>query len=219
MAALLVVAFVVSAWQVRGSTFSIGFAVIPLSAWIAKWRQRAEVSPSRGVVAAHGRSLAGVGERRLDRCGGGNLGGARIQEHCGGRQRDRQAVLPHGDLCAARPTCRIPLCWRSPISARRSWPIRDIACSPGPIIATSPATCLALDAFLGSADNARKIVADHHVGLVALCRGSAESELLTEKAPQGFLAGLMRGSVPDWLEPVAETKGTPIELYRVRQGA
>ncbi len=26
----------------------------------------------------------------------------------------------------------------------------------------------------------------------------------------------MRGTVPEWLEPVAETRGAPIELYRVR---
>ena len=50
VAVLLVVAFLVSAWQIRGSTFSITFAVIPLSAWIAKWRHRAEASPSRGSV-------------------------------------------------------------------------------------------------------------------------------------------------------------------------
>jgi hypothetical protein len=46
---LLVAAFIVSAWQVRGSTFSIAFAVIPLSAWIAIWRERAQTRPSRSV--------------------------------------------------------------------------------------------------------------------------------------------------------------------------
>ncbi|RWD96015.1 MAG: hypothetical protein EOS76_38630, partial [Mesorhizobium sp.] len=33
VAALLAVSFVVGAWQLRGTTFSIAFAVIPLSAW------------------------------------------------------------------------------------------------------------------------------------------------------------------------------------------
>jgi len=27
---------------------------------------------------------------------------------------------------------------------------------------------------------------------------------------------LVQGSVPDWLEPLAETRGNPVELYRVR---
>ncbi|TIT01505.1 MAG: GtrA family protein, partial [Mesorhizobium sp.] len=63
---------------------------------------------------------------------------------------------------------------------------------------------LALDAFQGSSADARAVVATHHVGLIAVCRGNAESELLAAKAPQGFLAGLMRIS------------GGSLELYRVR---
>lgn len=66
--------------------------------------------------------------------------------------------------------------------------------------------------------DARTILTDHHVGLVALCPGSAESKLLATKAPAGFLAGLMRGSVPQWLEPVAGTSGAAVEFYRVRPG-
>ncbi|WP_348525868.1 GtrA family protein [Mesorhizobium sp.] len=50
VAALLAVSFVVGAWQLRGTTFSIAFAVIPLSAWIAKWRSRAEAGSSPGVA-------------------------------------------------------------------------------------------------------------------------------------------------------------------------
>ncbi|TGS08279.1 GtrA family protein, partial [Mesorhizobium sp. M4B.F.Ca.ET.190.01.1.1] len=66
------------------------------------------------------------------------------------------------------------------------------------------------------ADDARAIVEAHRVGLVAICPGNVESQILTRKAPQGFLAGLLRGSVPDWLEPVSATRGGPLELYRVR---
>jgi len=57
----------------------------------------------------------------------------------------------------------------------------------------------------------------HGVGLVAVCRSGVESVMLVKKAPRSFLSDLLRGSVPDWLEQVAETKGSPIELYRVRQ--
>jgi hypothetical protein len=28
----------------------------------------------------------------------------------------------------------------------------------------------------------------------------------------------MHGTVPAWLEPVAETRGKPLELYRVKKG-
>ena len=50
-AILLVVAFGVSLWQVRGSTFSVAFAVLPLSAWIAKIRLRADAAPSWRISA------------------------------------------------------------------------------------------------------------------------------------------------------------------------
>jgi len=218
VAALLVVAFVVSAWQVRGSTFSIGFAVIPLSAWIAKWRQRAEVSPSRGVVLR----MAAAWLVSVNAVWTGAAAATSV------------ALESKNTVAADSETDK--LCYRmatfAPLGHMPDTTVLAISNLGAPILAYSghrvfagpyhrniAGNLLALDAFLGPADNARKIVADHHVGLVALCRGSTESELLTEKAPQGFLAGLMRGSVPDWLEPVAETKGTPIELYRVRQGA
>ncbi|TIO48814.1 MAG: GtrA family protein, partial [Mesorhizobium sp.] len=43
-AALLIVAFAVSLWQVRGSTFSVAFAVLPLSTWIAGVRLQASAA-------------------------------------------------------------------------------------------------------------------------------------------------------------------------------
>jgi hypothetical protein len=86
----------------------------------------------------------------------------------------------------------------------------------GPYHRNVAGNLLVFDALLGSAADARAIVESHHVGLVALCRGNTESRLFAAKAPDGFLAGLMRGSVPDWLEPVAGTGGTPLELYRVK---
>ncbi|MDF2389332.1 hypothetical protein JMG10_48435, partial [Nostoc ellipsosporum NOK] len=49
-----------------------------------------------------------------------------------------------------------------------------------------------------------------------VCAGNPESRLFAASAPDGFLAGLMQGHVPDWLEPVAATRGAPLELYRVR---
>ncbi|TIS81583.1 MAG: GtrA family protein, partial [Mesorhizobium sp.] len=45
-AVLLIVAFAVSLWQVRGSTFSVAFAVLPLSTWIAGVRLQATAAQS-----------------------------------------------------------------------------------------------------------------------------------------------------------------------------
>ena len=39
---------------------------------------------------------------------------------------------------------------------------------------------------------------------------------LAERAPNGLLAGLLAGKVPDWLDIVPESAGKPLELYRVK---
>lgn len=77
---------------------------------------------------------------------------------------------------------------------------------------------LALDAFTGPASEARAILDAHRIGLIALCPGNGESRLLAKEAPHGFLAQLLAGAVPPWLEPVAETQDKPLRLYRVRLG-
>ncbi|TIQ27260.1 MAG: GtrA family protein [Mesorhizobium sp.] len=216
VAALLLVAFGVAAWQVRGSTFSIAFAVIPLSAWIATWRARAQNNSSlavamrlaavwlvsinpvwMGAAAATSTALeknapvADAGD--TDRDCGNDASFAAL-----GRMPET-AVLAPSDI-------------GSPIlafSAHRVF--------AGPYHRNVAGNLLVLDAFLGTPDEARKIVEAHRVGLVAICRGSFESAMLVKKAPRGLLSNLLQGSVPDWLEPVAETKGSPIEVYRVRR--
>lgn len=216
--ALLVVAFIVSAWQVRGSTFSIAFAVIPLSAWIAKWRERAQTSPSRSVSLR----MAAVWLVSMNAVWTGAAAATsiafdanKVATKDAGIDAVCEAKASFAALARQPDTTVLAISnLGSPILAYSGH--RAFA---GPYHRNIAGDLLALDAFLGSAADARAIVAAHNVGLVALCRGSAESKLLAAKAPQGFLAGLMQGTVPDWLEPVLETKGAPIELYRVRQGA
>lgn len=215
--ALLLGAFIVSAWQVRGSTFSIAFAVIPLSAWIASWRERARISPARSVSLR----MAAVWV-------------VSVNAVWAGAAAATSSVFEANKVSVeAQDTDSDPSCERkASFAALARLPdttVLAISNLGSPILAYSghrvfagpyhrniAGDLLALDAFLGSADQARTIAAAHHVGLMALCRGSAESKMLAAKAPQGFLARLMQGSVPDWLEPVAETRGTPVELYRVR---
>src|SRR5690606_26013846 len=86
----------------------------------------------------------------------------------------------------------------------------------GPYHRNIAGNLLALDAFMGSPDTARQLLGAHSIGLVALCPGNAESRLLAKGAPNGLMAQLLAGAVPDWLEPVAGTSGKPLELYRVR---
>lgn len=215
VAALLAVAFIVGAWQVRGTTFSIAFAVIPLSAWIAKWRARAETSSSLGMALR----LAAVWLVSINPVWTGVAAAASVAFEKG------EAVA---DGAATDKTC-VKKATFAPLGGMAGTTVLTISNLGAPVLAYSghrvfagpyhrnvAGNLLALDAFLGSAEDARAIVEAHRVGLVAICRGNVETMILTRKAPQGFLAGLLRGSVPDWLEPISE-KGSPIELYRVKQ--
>ncbi|UVK55830.1 GtrA family protein [Mesorhizobium sp. AR02] len=212
--ALLVVAVLVSAWEVRGSTFSIAFAVIPLSAWIAKWRQRAEASPSSGSVL----KMAAAWLISVNAIWSGAAQAASNAFATGAPAQDASIDAPCNSkasfaaLGAMAPTTVLAISnLGSPILAFTGHRV-----FAGPYHRNVAGNLLVFDALLGSAADAKAIVESHHVGLVALCRGNPESRLFAAKAPAGFLAGLMRGNVPDWLEPVAETRGAPLELYRVK---
>ncbi|MFD2054001.1 GtrA family protein [Mesorhizobium calcicola] len=215
VAVLLAVAFLVSVWQVRGSTFSIAFAVIPLSGWIAKWRRRAETSPSRGTVlrmaAAWLISVNSIWSGAAHAASAALATGAGITSDAGA-DPSCQAKASFAALGRLPDTTVLAVSnLGSPIlvySRHRVF--------AGPYHRNVAGNLLALDAFLGSDAQARSIAGDHHVGLVALCRGNPESQLFAFTAPGGFLAGLMRGNVPEWLQPIAETSGAALELYRVR---
>ncbi|MGX7875998.1 GtrA family protein [Mesorhizobium sp. ORM6] len=212
--ALLVVAFLVSAWEVRGSTFSIAFAVIPLSAWIAKWRQRAEISPSRDSVFR----MAAAWLISVNAIWSGAAQAASSAFEAGAPAQDASIDAPCNSKASFAALGRIAPTTVLAISNLGS-PIlafTDHRVFAGPYHRNVAGNLLVLDAMLGSAADAKAIVDSHHVGLVALCRGNPESRLLAARAPGGFLATLMRGGVPDWLGPVAETRGASLELYRVR---
>lgn len=213
---LLVVAFGVAVWQVRGSTFSIAFAVIPLSAWIATWRARAKNNSSLGMAlrlaavwlvsinpvwmgAAAATSLALEQDRSVADTGNTDKGCQKNASFAAVGRMPETTVLAPSNL-------------GSPILALSGHRV-----FAGPYHRNVAGNLLVLDAFLGAPDEAHRIVEAHGVGLVAVCRGSVESVTLVKRAPHGFLSDLLRGSVPDWLEPVAGSKGGPVELYRVRQ--
>ncbi|WP_245488514.1 hypothetical protein [Mesorhizobium sp. Pch-S] len=86
----------------------------------------------------------------------------------------------------------------------------------GPYHRNIEGNLLVLDAFTGQAATAQAIVRNQHIGLVALCRSDPEAGNLVSVAPNGFLAELIKGQLPAWLEPVPGTLGQPLELYRVK---
>jgi hypothetical protein len=213
---LLAAAFVVSVWQVRGSTFSIVFAVIPLSGWIGKWRERAETTPtpaaSLKMIAVWLVSLnttwAGTAAAATQAIENGRETAGASEASACDRAADFASLagLPDTTVLATSN-------FGAPILAYSGH--RALA---GPYHRNIAGNLLVLDTFTSSTDEAKRVIESHHIGIVALCPGSGENRLLVDAAPDGFLAQLTRGTVPAWLEPVAETRGKPLELYRVKQG-
>jgi hypothetical protein len=212
---LLAVSFAVSIWEVRASTFSITFAVIPLAAWIARWRREAAASPSSNVVLRM--AMAWLVSVNAVWAGAAQAASRVFQTSAAvadGRGADPRCEGKASFLLLGRQPATTVLAVSnlgSPILAYTGHRV-----FAGPYHRNIDGNLLALDAFLGSEAAARSAVGTHHVGLVALCRGNSESGMLAAMAPGGFLDGLMRGSVPAWLEPVAPTQGGALELFRVR---
>jgi hypothetical protein len=213
--AVLVAAFLASIWQVRGSTFSVAFAVLPLSVWIGRWRLRAQANPTTMIslkmvavwlvsLNAVWVSVAAVAATALEDKPKAETGSIAVAD-C--------AVAEDFAALSAQPdtTVLAPSNLGSPILLYSRH--RALA---GPYHRNVAGNLVALNALMGSPDEAKALIEANHVGLVAVCPGNAENKILVDGAPDGFLAQLLRGSVPAWLEPVTETQEKPLELYRVR---
>jgi hypothetical protein len=210
--AFLTAAFAVSLWQARGATFSLPLAAIALAAWIGDWRHRTALTSDRTSMlrmalawlvslnvawsaAAHAASVA-LGET------------ASAATSTGTCERPADYAL----LAAQPPTTVLAISnLGSPILAHT--PHRVMA---GPYHRNVIGNLLTLDAFMGTAEQARPTIESNRIGLVAICRGNAETALLTGPAPAGLLAALTRGEPPDWLEKLPQATGEPLEIYRVR---
>ncbi len=208
-AVLLVVAFAVSLWQVRGSTFSVAFAVLPLSAWIAKIRLQASavrivaawlvsLNATWAGVAVAAQSVVQKAPQRVN-------SDADHAVTCGkpGDFRDLAALRATTVLASSNLGSGILM-----FTGHRAL--------AGPYHRNVAGNLAMLDAFMGTPDAARAIIAREHIGLVAICRGNTEEISLAADAPAGFAAQLLRGNVPDWLELDGATAGKPIEIYKVR---
>jgi hypothetical protein len=72
-------------------------------------------------------------------------------------------------------------------------------------------------AFRGSADNAHATVTRRGIDYVLVCPGLSETTIYQSRAPKGFYVQLMKGEVPDWLEPVDLPEDSPFRMWRVRR--
>jgi len=71
-------------------------------------------------------------------------------------------------------------------------------------------------AFKGTEADARRIARKYGATMILICPNFAEATVYRSKAPKGFYAGLERGTVPAWLEPVALPAKSPFKLWRIK---
>jgi hypothetical protein len=212
VAAFLAAAILVSLWQVRGTYFSLPFATIALSSFVGETRRQAHAigSARRQLVmaaawivslnviwqfAAASVVVAASGTR-------------------GGKTEEAGQCYANTDyaLLSTLPRSAVLAVSNLGPAILRNTHHRVLAGSYHRNLAGNLA---ALDAFIGTPDTALEIVRANDISLLAFCRGNAETAFLAKRAPEGLLAAMLAGKKPDWLEIVRESKGKPLEFYRV----
>jgi hypothetical protein len=71
-------------------------------------------------------------------------------------------------------------------------------------------------AFLGKPDEAHAIIMRRHATLIVVCPGTGELDNYKFYAPNGFMAQLLQGKTPRWLEPVNLAPGSHMLFWRVK---
>ncbi|MDQ0330653.1 MULTISPECIES: hypothetical protein [Phyllobacteriaceae] len=210
---LLLTALTISVWQVRGTNFTIALAAIPLAAWVASWREYATNFPSAKTTLA---SVA-VWLVSLNAVWSVSASTISVIAESETSPVAGQSCETPGDYLAlaAQPATTVMAISNLGSLILANTGQRVLA---GPYHRNGEGNLLVLDAFTGTSTAAEAVVRGQHIGLVALCRGNSETRFLAGQSPDGFLAALIKGQVPSWLEPVAGTEGKALELYRVRTG-
>jgi hypothetical protein len=210
--AFLAAAFAVSLWQVRGATFSLPLAAITLAVWVGDWRHRTALTSDRTSMLRM--ALVWLVSLNVTWSAAAHAASAALRETASAATPSGTCERPadYALLAAQPPTTVLAISnLGSPILAHT--PHRVLA---GPYHRNVTGNLLVLDAFMGTAEQARPAIESNRIGLVVICRGNAETALLTRPAPAGLLAALIRGEPPDWLEKLPQAAGEPVEIYRVR---
>lgn len=72
-----------------------------------------------------------------------------------------------------------------------------------------------MNAFRGSADQARRILAKYRSDYLLVCPNSSTTTIFRAEAPNGFYAQLAANRVPGWLTPIDLGKKSPFRMWRV----
>lgn len=72
-----------------------------------------------------------------------------------------------------------------------------------------------IDAFTGTPDRARAIMAEKHLKFVVICPEVQEMDVYRKIAPSGFAARLLANRPPPWLRPVPLPRASGLRMWQV----
>ncbi len=212
-AALLVALFVARAGSVAGA-----LAAVPLGWQISQWIRQARNlrQQSRRVLALAGTALVLMPAMPLT-----------LLTMALTMAAPARASL---DTASPRPSsCEI----QQASAALRALPVGEIIApidigpqllydTPHSVIATghhrgSPGMRIVIDTFTGSAQAAHQTAVERGSRYLALCPDLVEPHKYLTAAPDGLMARLTRGDVPEWLDPVEIPGDGTMKIWRIRQ--
>lgn len=230
-AALIAAAAGLTFYQVRAAPYANAFALPILAAWVSGLAARYGVHSLRPVrrswpvvgalllampLAHLGLGLAAV--RTLDLATAGR--GAPARQQTSGDEIEelrfsrRECVDPAAAAHFARAPQGLvlaPLFYGSSVLALSSHSVLA-----GPYHRAEAAALDTVRALSAAPVAALRIVHARGVDAIAVCPTSEEVTATIREAPDGLLARLVAGGSVDWLEPLAPSPGTALQLYRVR---
>ena len=216
--ALLAVTFAVALIQIRGAIFSNMLSTLPLGLAVADMRKASNADPKNlkaglGFIAL---TLASVPATWA-------LAGAMLP----GRSQEMLAAS-----LSAAPAPRLSCTAEASIAPLAAEPIGVVAGASNlgaPILRHTGHRVLSapyhrnqggmlteIHIGLSNPRQAEAFLRGAHVTLLAFCPDDTQTRDLAKAEPGGLYAGLLKGDVPDYLEPVAGTQNASLRLYRVR---
>ncbi len=218
----LLAAWVVLAWQIRGTTFATA-AAIPFGAWAVALARRYYRSKATAI-----RALAFAGIAASSTAAAWASAGEALQS----RLISQRALASYETRTSNSKECLKPAAFKAladiPIGVMLNqfvlganvlvWSKSSILA--GPYHRNGTGTMTMINALRSAPDAARAIVLNSPADYVLVCPASPETGFYARHpangvAPEETLSALLgEGRQPDWLQPV-ELANSPLKLYRV----
>ncbi|WP_189504434.1 GtrA family protein [Tianweitania populi] len=215
MLAMLLAAYLVTLWQVRGSLFVFPLTAIALASWIADAQRKASAMPTtRHMLVMAGSWIGSFIVSWIALSVGINAALSAIKGEASAMMPDNStSCYDNRDYAGLvqEPTGRVlaPTNLGSAILLYTKH-----SAFAGPYHRNHDGNRLALQALMAEPEAARTMLQGSGVTLVVWCSGNPESASLVTRAPESLAAELERKAAPAWLQPTKAANGK-LDIYRV----